>query len=170
MVEVVVITLFKFTTMFCGIDSIPRNILGYVPYSYQMWERYWEYSVKYCQSNKTLLWIWIMLWLWVGPSNERKLQWLLPLLCQKKIQEWEKGLNNNNNAKSKYFPTSWLNAMLWLLYIVYAWYSMSHILLVNNLNYISRGFKLSHRLIVKMMLFINITFWNENKFKLWHSA
>ena len=42
------ITLYKSKTLLCGIDNIAQNILGY--------------SVEYCQSRKTLLWIWIMLW------------------------------------------------------------------------------------------------------------
>ena len=41
--------------MFCGTESIMRNI-PYIQHTYE------EYSTKYCQSHKTLLWIWIMLW------------------------------------------------------------------------------------------------------------
>ena len=36
------ITLFRFITSFCGIDNIPRSI------------------PRYCQSHRTLLWIWVM--------------------------------------------------------------------------------------------------------------
>ena len=40
--------------MFCVTDNILLNIL-HIQFEYG------EYSIKYCQSHKTLLWIWIML-------------------------------------------------------------------------------------------------------------
>ena len=51
------ITLFRSITLLRGIDGIPGNI----PCNSQPIE-YGEYSLKYCQSRRTLLWIWIMLW------------------------------------------------------------------------------------------------------------
>ena len=41
--------------MFYGIDNIPQNI----PH---IQSRYEKYSVEYFQSNRTLLWIRMMLW------------------------------------------------------------------------------------------------------------
>ena len=48
------IRLFKYITMFCWTDNISQNIF-HIQYECE------EYYVEYCQSNKTLLWIWIML-------------------------------------------------------------------------------------------------------------
>jgi hypothetical protein len=45
---------FKAMTIFCGIDNIMRSIL-HIQFECE------EYSAKYCQSRKTLLWLWIML-------------------------------------------------------------------------------------------------------------
>ena len=48
------ITLFTSITLFCGTDSTPQNIL-------HIQIEGGKYSVEYCQSHRTLLWIWIML-------------------------------------------------------------------------------------------------------------
>ena len=41
----------------CGTDNIPKNI------SHTQYDNvYEEYSMEYCESHKTLLWIWIMWW------------------------------------------------------------------------------------------------------------
>ena len=47
------ITLFTCLTMLCGTDNIPQNIPGYS----HIQSNYKEYSLKYYQSHKTLLWI-----------------------------------------------------------------------------------------------------------------
>ena len=44
---------------------IYRNIIHM--YNNVMWD--WQYSAKYCQSQKTLLWIWITLWSYTNDKN-----------------------------------------------------------------------------------------------------
>ena len=51
----VCITLFNFITLFCGSE----NILQDIPH---IQTKYEKYSIEYCQSHITLLWIWIMLY------------------------------------------------------------------------------------------------------------
>ena len=48
-------------TLFCGTNNISRNIRVCFSHSFWMWEISGN-SVDYCQSHKTLLWIWIMSW------------------------------------------------------------------------------------------------------------
>ena len=47
-----IIILLRFITMLCGTDNIVRNIL-------HIETECEEYYVKYCQSHKAMLWIWI---------------------------------------------------------------------------------------------------------------
>ena len=64
-----IITLFISITLFYGTNNFMQNIL-------HVWSKYGEYSIEYCQSRITLLWILIMLWsilyffpsLWFHPS------------------------------------------------------------------------------------------------------
>ena len=60
------ITLLRFIATFCGIDSIPQNI----PHLQIECGEYPGISMKYCESHKTLFWIWIMWW-------EGRTRWLL---------------------------------------------------------------------------------------------
>ena len=50
-----IITLFISITMLCGSDNFSKNIL-------HIHIECGENSMEYCQSQRTLLWIWIMLW------------------------------------------------------------------------------------------------------------
>ena len=56
------ITLFRSIIVFCGTESTPRSI-SHFQFAYR------EYSVKYCPSHITLLWIWIMLWIGICSWN-----------------------------------------------------------------------------------------------------
>ena len=67
----VFIILFRSITMFCGIDSILQNIL-------HIQTKCEEYSTNYCQSHRTLLWIWIMLWSNNTPYQQNKLSYSCP--------------------------------------------------------------------------------------------
>ena len=68
------ITLFRSITMFCGIDSIMWNIF-HIQFEYE------EYSIEYCQSHITLLWIWTMLCIFITKSQ---MIWIQEVLQRKR--------------------------------------------------------------------------------------
>ena len=61
------ITIFRSITLFCGTNSNPRNI-------FHIQIECEEYSIEYCQSHITLLWIWIMLCFTVTPLQRFELK------------------------------------------------------------------------------------------------
>ena len=65
------ITLFRSITVFRGTDSIPGNIPCMSIRSGCV-----EYSLEYCQSHRTLLWIWIMLWIPIETCRRWGWWWL----------------------------------------------------------------------------------------------
>ena len=58
--NLICITLFKSIKMLCGTYNTPHKILRYFPHLAWMWGIFYEY----CQSHRSLLWIWIMLCKW----------------------------------------------------------------------------------------------------------
>ena len=61
------ITIFRSITLLCGTNSNPRN-------SFHIQIECEEYSIEYCQSHITLLWIWIMLCFTVTPLQRFELK------------------------------------------------------------------------------------------------